>query len=328
MLLPIFLTACNSYDEPDGGTREKRVIEFAKPFVNRATRAETADPSVPFSEFRVYGFVHRPDSYIFDGELVRRQSDGKWLCDRAEYWYPDQTYYFSGIAPADSKGMQFTPAKKGNGTMSGGGTITYDIGPAGGKEDLLYSFEMLRTPDVIPEYMPAVQLEFDHVLSKVEFVFYNDLISPRYFINVNWIQIDGAYRSGAINMEIPEAKWTPTDSATTYVGVGSVPYIHTDRPSTSAPVYILPVYRKDMGIMLKTQVFEAKEDFGNEGFEITPEETLTAAFPKIDLKPGRTYKLICHLRPDNVEGDDGQPLRPISFTVEVSKWGEIFPETP
>lgn len=119
MLLPILLTACNSYDEPDGGTREKRVIEFAKPFVNRASRAEAAKDSIPFSEFTVYGFVYRPHSYIFEGELVRRQDNGRWVCDRAEYWYPNQTYYFTGIAPADSPGLKFSPAKKGTGTMAG-----------------------------------------------------------------------------------------------------------------------------------------------------------------------------------------------------------------
>lgn len=329
MLLPILLTACNSYDEPDGGTREKRVIEFAKPFVNRASRAEAAKDSIPFSEFTVYGFVYRPHSYIFEGELVRRQDNGRWVCDRAEYWYPNQTYYFTGIAPADSPGLKFSPAKKGTGTMAGGGSITYDIESTKGKEDLLYAFEMFRTPKPLPEYIAPVELKFDHMLSKVELVFHNDLISPRYFINVNWIQIDNAYRTGIINLEHPKAKWEPAAPATTWIGVGSVPYIHTDKPSVSPPVYILPVYRDGMGIMIKMQVFESKEDFGNVGFEITQEETLTVDFPHIDLEPGRAYKLICHLKPNNVEGDDGLPLRPISFTVEESPWkNDIDVETP
>lgn len=319
MLLPCLLTACSDNDEPDGDMRGKHVIEFSQPFVNHASRAVGLSKD-NLTEFTIYGYVHRPDSYIFEGETVRKQSDGQWICDRTEYWYPGQTYYFTGIAPVDSKSIQFTPALKGNGTMPGGGSITYNVSSSKGQEDLIYAFETVRMPDPLPEeYVKKVEMKFNHLLSKIEFAFYNDLVSPYYFINVNWLQIDNAYSVGTINKAVRNAKWEPDGAATTYIGVGAVPYIHTDKPSVSPPVYILPIYHGGMSVMIKTQVFEAKEPFGNEGFDITGEQTINVDFPPIDLMEGRAYKIICHLKPSNVEGDAG-PLRPISFTIEEQPW--------
>lgn len=321
MLLPFLLTACSNDDEPGGDTREKRVIEFAQPFVNHVSRTDIGFTKDNLTEFTVYGYVHRPDSYIFEGETVRKQSDGKWLCDRAEYWYPGNTYYFTGIAPVDSKSIHFTPALKGTGTMPGGGSISYNVNISRGKEDLIYAFETVYMPKTLPKYIKQVEMKFNHLLSKVEFEFYNDLKSPNYFININWLQIDNVYGFGTIDKAVSGAKWVAAEDSVTWIGVGQIPYIHIDKPVISAPVFLLPVYRNGMSVMFKTQVFESKEPFGNEGFMVTHEEEIRADFPITDLQGGRSYKIICHLNPDNVEGEGG-PLRPISFTIEEKPWGK------
>lgn len=326
MFLPFLLTACSDNDGPDGETRERHVIEFARPFVSHASRSEVTSENL--SAFSVYCYLHKSGgapTFIYNGETVTRGNGDVWNCDKTEYWYPGFNYYFTGIAPIGLDGLQFEAVGSNSDTVDGGGIITYDIDPSRGQADVVYAFESVNTDDNRP--LLPVEMEFDHQLAKVEFEFYNDLINPRLFINVNWIQIDGAVRRGTIDKTDSGAVWQPAGSEATWIGVGSVPLIHTDKPSVSAPVFLLPISRDEMTITVKTQVFESHEDYGNEGFELTKEESLQVPFPAINMQPGRCYRLICHLRPSNVEGSDG-PLRPISFSVEENPWTDMTPETP
>lgn len=319
LFLSILFASCSDNDEPGGGERGKYVIEFSKPFVNHISRATASSAgTLSFDAFNIYGFVSSPDSHIYEGDIVSEQG-GKWVCERPEYWYPNQTYHFTAIAPADGKGVKFEPSTTVTDKPTGGGTVSYDLALSQGTEDLLYSFETVSTDRIFPP--PPVEMQFDHLLSQIKFTFYNELNNPHYFINVNWIQINNAPSTGQIDMAAKDPAWQRTDGSTTWLPVGQAHVIHTGSPVSSPSVCVLPVDITGMSIMLKIQVFFTQEPYGQSGYAVTEEHTVTVPFPTVTLQRGRAYNLICHLTNTNVDGE-GDKLQPISFTV--TEWGWMW----
>lgn len=320
MLLPFLLTACSDNDEPNAEMQEKHVIEFSTHAVSPLSRAGAEGYNPGFSAFSVYGFVRRPDSYIFDGETVYRQPDGKWICDRAEYWYPKQTYYFTALAPADAGGMSFTPARQGTGTSGGGGIVNYDISVSQGKEDILFSIMAVSTNRIFPP--PVVEFEFEHLLSQIRFSFYNELQNPDYLINVINAEISGVPKSGVIDKTHRDNVWEQSGSETTSLTVDESVTVRPDSVSVSSPVFIIPVYIPGISVTIKAEVVDSRT--------MTPlsdVSTIGVPLPEIDLQPGKTYNLVCRLKSSNFKnmpqssparaGENTQQTLPsVDFVVE------------
>lgn len=323
-ILPLLLPACtsDSEDEPGGEPGSDVAIEFDTPYISKISRADEAASAdeIPFSAFKVWGFVNKADSYIFDGSKVSRNSGGEWVCDRQEYWYPGALYFFTGLAPADSKGLTFTPVAKCNATLLGGGTISYDIAPDNAREDLLYAFSgTIKTPQNIQIYAPKVEMEFTHLLSQISFTFHNDLLNPHYFINIHSIMLCNVSSKGSINMSKRDAQWTRDGWESAWIGIDPIYILRQGTPMQTNPVCVIPLSTEGWSIETRVQVFYTPEPYGTVGNPVTDEHVITTDFPDIDLQPGRAYNLICHFTGSNVEGD-GSILQPISFSVNDATW--------
>lgn len=324
-ILPFLLPACSKDDEPGEGRGRSMAIEFDTPFIEMTSRSESGQ-DIPFSEFKVYGFVNKADSYIYDGDIVSRQPDGSWVCDRTEYWYPGKLYFFTGIVPVDSKGLNFIPTKKNNATLTGGGTFHYDIGISQAKEDLLYAFSgTMKTPVTTPTYMPEVEMKFKHLLSRLTLTFHNDLVNPHYFVNAHSIMLCNVSAKGTINMTQPKPSWQREGTESAWIGINPLYIIKQTEPSQTTPVYLLPLPVDESWMEIRIQVFYTADPNSTQGYPVTDEQLIKVPFPKINPEAGRSYNLVCHLTPDNVLGDS-EKLVPISFTVhdETWRWHEDF----
>lgn len=314
----IFLASCSeNSDSPESpGTS---AIEFSRIHINHLTQSRNSAQNIPFNQFKVYSFTDSPEHYIFDGALVTDMSDGKWECDKREYWYPDHDYWFSAIAPADANGVIFNKLTATQSVYHGGGTITYRPSENGGTLDLLYAFSgRIATPHIIPAKMPPVELEFNHLLSQVTFMFYNDLGNPHFFINVPSITLGNLYSEGVIDLTQPNPQWERSGWDSFWTGAGRVDQIKVNQPKSSSSVYLLPIKMEGAVIQLQTQLFYIENPDDEVGFQFSDVNTFTIDFPDIDFQPGHSYTLIAHLNHDNVEGDTG--VVPISFEVQDNSW--------
>lgn len=321
----MFLTLCamaifggcsDDSDTPD--SRSTCAIEFSRIHVNNISRNSAA--KIPFTQFNVYGFTDSPEHYIYDGAVVTHRENDIWDCEQKEYWYPGHSYWFSAIAPAFADGVSFERAILPSDRYYGGGTLRYRPVENGAKLDLLYAFSgEITTHDTGADRYPPVELEFNHQLSQVQFMFYNDLGNPHFFINVPSITLGNLYSEGVIDLNQPVHKWERSGWETFWTGMGRVDIIKADKPKISASVYLLPIKMSGAIIQLQTQLFYTANPDDDEGFQMSDVKTFYIDFPEIDFKPGHSYTLVARLNSTNVEGP-GEELTPISFDIEDNGW--------
>lgn len=305
----------------DSATPESRsahAIEFSSVHVNNISRNAATD--IPFTQFNVYGFADSPQSYLYDGAVVNRTSDGKWVCEQTEYWYPGHDYWFSAIAPAFASGVNFTKNTVPSHSYQGGGTLRYRPSENGATIDLLYAFSgRITTPSTLPSRVPPVEFEFEHLLSQIRFMFYNDLGNPHYFINVPSITLGNIYAEGTIDLTQSSLQWERSGWDTFWTGAGRVDFIKVDAPKTSTPLYLLPIRMDGAIIQLQTQLFYVEDPEDEIGFQMSDVKTFSVDFPEIDFKPGHSYTLTARLNHTNIEGP-GEGVTPISFEIQDHGW--------
>ena len=164
-------------------------------FIENATRV-TGSEFTTVDSFQVWGTVkgnamNSPMS-LYNGALVERNNavDGAaFKCSQTEYWLPSAEYNFVALAGHDS----VTP------TTGMPATISYT---ADGTKDLIYTKvgEAVATDaQSVPNNVNAnkcVAFTFNHLLSKVHFLFSNDSGSDNYKFIVKDIKVSGQYTSG------------------------------------------------------------------------------------------------------------------------------------
>lgn len=166
-------------------------------FVENSTRA--IDPSYNannlIEEFNVWGTVTGNTGNtinLFNGARVYDTTptyDAAYDCDQEEYWLPSATYNF--VAIAGHNGV--TPA---TGMPA---TISYT---ADGTTDLIYTKEgeaITTSSQSVPTGVNAngcVAFNFNHLLSKVHFAFYNTSATADTVFQISDIKVWGQYTSG------------------------------------------------------------------------------------------------------------------------------------
>lgn len=274
------LSGCSSgRDEPEtpgGGTTG--VIEFSAPFVEVPSRSVTGNGLD--SPFRLWGVVGNTSNPIFDGNLVSERQDGVWRCERTEYWYPGQTYYFLGLAPADTEGLSYTlPASPIDRPDEGFGSVEYDLKYSLGSEDVVCAVSDMRTPDPLPQYVPPVEMSFEHLLSQVRLTFHNNLNNPHYFINIYGIMLCDLPGKGRVDLGTPDRVWTRVgwESVWLPVGSGSVFWLYPGSPQESDVSFVLPLAAPGAKVQIQPQVFYTKEPYGKDGRPVDREKKIGRA---------------------------------------------------
>ena len=146
-------------------------------FVGNATKADPSynESTKPLEAFKVWAFMDETAGNVFDAEVVTNNG-GVWGYQNLQYWYPKHTYYFAALAPVKADAhWSVNVATDDAKAIYGLGTVSFTN--EDGTEDLLYAKAKVPTPadaaTLANNGMPAVEMDFQHLLSKVKFTFHN-----------------------------------------------------------------------------------------------------------------------------------------------------------
>ena len=294
-------------------TVQQDAISFKGAFVENATRAAApaADPSTTLNtiaDFNVWGFMDQPSGEVFKGDKVAKAGD-MWTYANTQYWAPDHTYYFAAVSPADSQ----------NWTLDAAGANTYGPGVLSftnvdGSEDLLYAATSVETPrydDLQAKGMDAVQLHFNHLLSKVKFSFKNGFATDNMSLEVKAIKMT-APEKGTIDLAV-ENWWDNDDwklgTEKIELAFGDVELLQAGQGAECAQERLtIPVdknydYEVTFTVVLYTGDVKALET------------TKTTAISGVALEMGKAYNFSAEINPENLH------LPSIEFYVEeVKDW--------
>lgn len=295
------LASCSN-DETVEMAQNSKAIGFSS-FVDKSTRAIDTDND-NLGTIEVYGWrtMNGADAQIFNAQPVT-VTNGEGSYSPLQYWEPNCTYAFEGIAPkSGEKGVTFAAAKTG-----GAVTFTSDA-----ETDLVYAGVVGKTTGTTVNSNPGkVNFTFKHLLSRVKFTFKNTFPSDAAAkISVKDVKIE-ALVNGSITPATDNAAWTLTgdaapvsfasdDVADLVAGTGIGTTEHKYLIPNAAPQYKL--------------TFTVVLDQNGATTEYPHTATIMIAMAK-----GMSYNFIASLSDKNVTED---PLFPIEFTADVDPWGE------
>ena len=293
--LSAMAAGCSSDNDngPKDPTRD--AISFANPYVANSINQREVATKANVTEFKVWGFVNQPDSYVFSDNTVTKKGN-EWTVDRLEYWYLNQKYYFTGLAPIDES-VTFTPLDA---------------------KDLIYAFTNPAITHTSLENIQPVGMTFNHMLSQVTFQFKNE-VSKATILEIDNLTLKATPSEGSIDMASAEKAWTVKESDVPFdiVGIdtentkttGSKQFAETELAG-SEPVFIIPAsaeYTITFNVIVRN------------GSQIMDTYTHTVSLPPVEFEKGNSYRFTATLNPQNLNPE--HELEPIKFTVEtVNDW--------
>lgn len=213
LFLTIFMSSCTKVIT-DSRTETGQYIEFSTTVGTRAP-VESADQ---ISEFAVWGYYGQNGAYtdVFGqtgtentGTEVRGEN-GAWVYDNLKKWQFGVPYNFYAVYPVEAKhGMSSSDASGGAPFISIKG---YDLTKKQDADLMFASVEGMVQPEgAVPS---PVQLEFCHLLSRVDFVAKTDPLTfenlPEFEAVVTEAKLYGMPKSGDLSLE----NFDPADMST------------------------------------------------------------------------------------------------------------------
>ena len=322
-------TACSQ--EETLSTQTPTQISFAGAFVENATRA-AIDPSItnedgnnPIANFDVWGFMDNTTGEVFTREKVTKNGDD-WTYANTQYWYPEHTYYFAAVAPAQS--LTNITVDYTNANTYGLGTINF-INENGG-EDLLYAASgPYETEKEITAQPDPVKFTFNHMLSKVKFTFVNGFTNENSVIKISNVTMT-APKSGSIN--VAQADWWSTNQWELTKGQENALTLNFGNAKGTKDLTLAATKSDECELERltipadKTQKYKVKFYVQlYQGDVLAIEGERTAEITGVALEIGKAYNFAAELNASNLTDDVTEnPLFPITFTVEeVKDWVDV-----
>ena len=288
-------------DTPMGGA-----ITFESAFVDNATRA-AADPSTTtgtLTAFDVWGFVKEYDGTVFVDQDVTLNG-GNWGYEGAQFWAPNQPYYFAALAPMNSETLGHELAT-GEAAKLGLGTLTFTN--VNGTEDVLYATSKVTSKGVNQPNDP-VKFQFRHLLSKVKFTFKNGFVTNNASIEVTNIKMTAPAKASIDVAQANYAKaWTLENQPVT-LAFGDVEKLTYGQAAECAderltiPAASSYVYN----VTFDVELFMGAQSV----YTVSKTSTVTG----VELEMGKAYNFYAEINPENLE------LDAITFDViEVEDW--------
>ena len=292
-------------DTPMGGA-----ITFESAFVDNATRA-AADPSTTtgtLTAFDVWGFVKEYDGTVFVDQDVTLNG-GNWGYEGAQFWAPNQPYYFAALAPMNSETLGHELAT-GEAAKLGLGTLTFTN--ENGKEDVLYATAQVTSNGVNQPNDP-VKFQFRHLLSKVKFTFKNGFVTNNASIKVTNIKMTAPAKASINVAQADFAKaWildsTLEDTPVT-LAFGDVETLTYGQNAESAyeRLTIPAASTYEYNVTFDVELFMGAQSV----YTVSKTSTVTG----VELEMGKAYNFYAEINPENLE------LDVITFDViEVEDW--------
>ena len=197
-LAAVGMTACVQNEEL-AVAQPNAKIEFANAYVSNASR--TANPVITTANldgFKVWSFMDEVGGTVLEDEAVTKVN-GVWGYTNIQYWFPEHTYYFAALAPIDGN-WTVVPTTDVAASKLGLGVVSFTN--VEGTKDLLYAKETATTPTIAEltnNGMAAVNMQFQHLLSKVRFTFQNGFPAGDITVKVSDVTMT-APKSGTIDL--------------------------------------------------------------------------------------------------------------------------------
>ena len=280
------LVACNN--EETVLVKGNAPIAFDS-FVENATRAN--DPSTTTASldaFDVWAYMDELAGTVFVGEDVTKRN-GEWSYQNTQYWVPDHIYNFTAIAPMNSANWSYNQVEE-----------TIEFTNIDGSEDLL--FERVVTGRVT-ENQPAVNLEFEHLLSKVKFTFVNGFLTDNASVKVEAVKMV-APNTGVY--DIASESWTVAGSET--YEFGDVAKLGMAEKAAAAEERLTIPAAAEYTVTFKATLYMGE-------VPAIEDHTFTVAVKNVLLEKGKAYNFVAEVNPDSFK------LNAIEFdVVTVNEW--------
>ena len=298
------LTACNSDETVE--MAKGNAIGF-KTFVNNSTRGIDDDITKDnIKEFKVWGLMNKggQTGTPFNGTVVNKGDNG-WSYTTPVYWEKGYTYSFVALAPVDAFTMTAPNAYQNY------GSIAFNNYAKAGETDLVYAAKDCGEVTVAANKCPnAVNLTFNHMLSRVRFQFTNGMDDGS-TLTVTDVKITDAYTSGTATLaeQLANLRWAPGkatgelafDNATTTKFAQNASCVTGHKymiPATKAYNLTFTVKRVHHGV--------------------TDTYNHTVPLPETEMKQGLSYQFVAKFTAENI--NPVEELCPITFTAEVKDW--------
>ena len=292
-------------DTPMGGA-----ITFESAFVDNATRA-AADPSTTtgtLTAFDVWGFVKEYDGTVFVDQDVTLNG-GNWGYEGAQFWAPNQPYYFAALAPMNSETLGHELAT-GDAAKLGLGTLTFTN--VNGTEDVLYATSKVTSKGVNQPNDP-VKFQFRHLLSKVKFTFKNGFVTNNASIKVTNIKMKAPAKASIDVAQANYAKaWTldsTLENQPVTLAFGDVETLTYGQNAESADerLTIPAASTYEYNVTFDVELFMGAQSV----YTVSKTSKVTG----VELEMGKAYNFTAEINPETLE------LDVIKFDViEVEDW--------
>lgn len=295
------LTACNSDETVE--MAKGNAIGF-KTFVNNSTRVATDTTTDGLKSFKVWGLMNdgtKTGTPFVATEVTKK--DGTWSYTPPVYWEKGYAYSFVALAPNDA--YTFTAPT----VINTWGSLTFENGK--GEKDLIYATAKQSTVEgnTCPK---AVDLTFNHMLSRVRFQFTNGMDDGS-VLTVSNVKITDACTSGTATLaeQLANLSWTPAQGTGALEFGDAAAMEQQNAKAETAHKYMIPA---DKAYKLTFTV--TREHHG-----VTDTYDHTVTLPQTEMKQGLSYQFVATLTAKNI--NPGQELCPITFTATVAKWEDF-----
>lgn len=307
-LAAVGMTACVQNEElvVAGG---KVAIAFENAYVYNATKADNVTTTTgSITGFDVWAYMDEVGGTVLTDEDVTKNG-GTWGYTNIQYWMPKHTYYFAALSPMNSANVTETLAADPEAQL-GLGTVAFTN--VDGTEDLLYAKTKVVTPEqsvLSTTGMAPVQLQFQHLLSKVRFTFKNGFSTDNMKVTVSNVEMS-APKSATIDLAVADyAEGWVLGTEKFNLQFGSVEELAAQASAGTAedrltiPAAATEEYTVTFDVVVKSGSVIA--------YEV---ENMTATIKGYQIKMGCAYNFIAEITPENLE------LKPIEFTAQVDEW--------
>ena len=292
------LTACNNDETVE--VAKGNAIGF-NTFVNNSTRATDANND-NFTSFKVWGLMNKGEQTgtPFVGVDVTK-AEGAWSYGTPVYWEKGYSYSFVALAPNDA--YTFTAPT----VINTWGSLTFDNKT--GETDLLYATQKQGTVEgnTCP---PAVNMTFNHMLSRVRFQFKNGMDDGSK-LTVTDVKITDAYTNGTATLaeNLNALTWT-TETTTGNLAFDNAETVGFAQSEfcTTGHKYMIPAEKAYNVTFTVTREYNGVTDSYNH----------KVTLPVTTMTQGLSYQFVAEFTSNNIDPDN--ELYPIEFTATVNDW--------
>lgn len=292
------LTACNSDETVE--VAKGNAIGF-KTFVNNSTRAANDATTDNLDAFKVWGLMNdgKQTGTPFVGKEVTK-ANSAWSYQTPVYWEKGYAYSFVALAPNDA--YTFTAPTE----INTWGSLTFENGA--GETDLIYAAAKQATvaANTCPQ---AVNMTFNHMLSRVRFQFENGMADGS-VLTVSNVKINDACTSGTATLaeQLAGLRWAP-GQGTGALEFGNAAAMEKDAKEATGHKYMIPATKDYKLSFTVTRVHHGVTDVYNHN---------DVKLQGLTFEPGKSYQLKATLTAENI--NPNVELCQIQFTAEVKGW--------